>query len=55
MDKIFEFNYDKEETKEICTFEFPLTRQPEFYLMNNEQSISVSASNDDGIYYNHTK
>jgi len=37
----------------ICEFEVPLTRQPEFFLMNDDQSVSIIASQDDGIYYNH--
>jgi len=34
-------------------FDVPLTRQPEFFLMNDDQSISIISSLDDGIYFNH--
>ena len=36
QDKIIEFNYETEEIKDICLFEVPLLRQPEFFLMNDE-------------------
>ena len=26
-------------------------RQPEFFLMNDEQNVAIIASQDDGIYY----
>ena len=44
MDKIFEFNYKSEEIKVIMRFEVPLIRQPEFYLLNDEQTVSIVAS-----------
>jgi len=53
QDRIMEFNFETEEIKEICIFEVPLTRQPEFFLMNDNQQVSIIASIDDGIYYNH--
>lgn len=31
----------------------PLTRQPEFFTMNDDQTASVIASLNDGIFYNH--
>jgi len=37
----------------MCHFEVPLIRQPEFFKMNQDQSISVVASTANGIYFNH--
>ena len=51
---IFELNYETEETKILCEFEVPLLRQPEFFIMNEQQNISVVASIDDGYHYNHS-
>ena len=34
--RLFEFDFLNEVLKEIGNFEIPLTKQPEFFLMNNE-------------------
>ena len=35
----------------LVEFDVPLLRQPEFFLMNDEQTVAIIASQDDGIYY----
>jgi len=52
-DCIIEFNFQTKETHKMCTFEVPLVRQPEFFTMNSDQSISIVASIANGIYFNH--
>ncbi len=52
-DCIIEFNFQTKETHKMCTFEVPLVRQPEFFTMNPDQSISVVAAIANGIYFNH--
>jgi hypothetical protein len=52
-DRLLEFDFINERVKEIVIFQVPLTRQPEFFLMNDDQTVSIIASQDDGIYYNH--
>jgi hypothetical protein len=53
QEKIFTLDFNTEAVHTLCEFEQPLTRQPEFFLMNDDQSVSIIASQDDGIYYNH--
>jgi hypothetical protein len=36
----------------MAIFDTPLTRQPEFFLLSDDQSISIIASSEDGIYFN---
>lgn len=50
--KIMEFNFDTEALTDLYIYEVPLSRQPEFFLMNDDQTVSIVASMDDGIYYN---
>ena len=52
-DRLLELDFINERVKEIVIFQVPLTRQPEFFLMNDDQTVSIIASHDDGIYYNH--
>ena len=52
-ESIMELNFDTEETRELVQLQEPLSRQPEFFYMNDDQSVSIIASMDDGIYYNH--
>ena len=54
-DKIFDFNYMTAELHDICVFPKMLNRQPDFFMMNTEQTVSIIASIDDGIYYNHKR
>lgn len=51
-DRLIEFNFECEQIKTIYEFEVPLTKQPEFFQMNDKQTISIVASSDDGVYYN---
>ena len=53
QDSLLEYNFESEEAKLLCTFEVPLNRYPEFFLMNEDQTVSIIASVDDGIYFNH--
>ena len=48
-----ELNFETELVKDVVIFDIPLLRQPEFFLMNDDQTVSIIASQDDGIYYNH--
>ena len=52
-ESIMELNFDTEETRELVQLQEPLSRQPEFFYMNDEQTVSIIASMDDGIYYHH--
>ena len=46
-------NFETEEITTIVKFIAPLSRQPEFFTMNDDQTVSIIASIDDGIFYNH--
>ena len=50
---MFSINFETEEITTIVKFVQPLTRQPEFFTMNEDQSVSVVASLEDGLFYNH--
>ena len=52
QDRIMELNFDTVQCKDVYIYEIPLTRQPEFFLMNDDQTVSIIASMDDGIFYN---
>jgi 6-phosphogluconolactonase (cycloisomerase 2 family) len=52
-EKIILFNFFTKEITNFVHFEVPLSRQPEFFLMNENQNVSIVASADDGTYYNH--
>lgn len=51
--KLFVLNFETEKVEDLVTFCDPLNRQPEFFLMNDAQNVSIVASKEDGIYYNH--
>ena len=53
QESMLELNFEQEWLREIISFPDPLTRQPEFFQMNDEQTVSIISSIDDGIYYNH--
>jgi len=53
QDRLFSINIETEEITTIVKYVEPLTRQPEFFTMNDDQSASVIASLEDGIFYNH--
>lgn len=52
QDQVLTLNFRTEEIETICTFKSPLNRQPEFFQLNDNQSIMVAASPEDGIYKN---
>ena len=52
MDQLMELNFDTEVTSVLYEYEVPLSRQPNFFLMSDDQTICIMASQDDGIYYN---
>jgi hypothetical protein len=52
FDCIFEMNFETAAVKVIYKYQVPLTRQPEYFSMNDEQTIFVTASSSDGIHYN---
>ena len=54
IDEIFEMNFETGDIKTVYKFKVPFTRQPEFFSMNDEQTVYVAASSSDGIYYNAT-
>ena len=51
-DKIFEFNYETEEIRDVCIYDENMKRQPEFFRLNDKQDVAIVASKDDGIYCN---
>ena len=51
-DKLFKFNYENGQITNIYHFKVSLKIQPMFFLLNTDQNISLTASKDDGIYYN---
>ena len=53
QDSLIELNFETDEVRELLIFQVPLTKQPEFFVMSNDQTISMIASQDDGIYFNH--
>jgi len=50
-DKIINYNFETDEIKTITEFLVPLVRQPEFFTMNSDQTVSIIASIDDGMLY----
>ena len=50
FDQIIEFNFEKESYLTYYQFKTPLTRQPQFFRMNTEQTIMVAATEQDAIY-----
>lgn len=53
---MFELDFITQQVVVLCRFSIPLINQPEFFQMNDDQSIAIISSQDDGIYYNfHTK
>jgi hypothetical protein len=53
QDQLMMINIETEEINTIVRFVTPLSRQPEFFTMNDDQNVSIVASNDDGIFFNH--
>ena len=50
-DSIIKFNFETDEIMTITNFLQPLARQPEFFTMNTDQTLSIIASIDDGMLY----
>ena len=50
-DSIIKFNFITDEVDTICIFTQPLARQPEFFTINHDQTLSIIASIDDGMLY----
>jgi hypothetical protein len=46
-----EFNFVSEHLRALCKFNVPLTDQPQFFQINDEQTVAIVASNKDVIYY----
>lgn len=49
-DRIIKLNFDTDAIDTVYEFATPLNRQPEFFQMNDEQNIMITASPQDGIY-----
>ena len=49
-DKIFEFNFEKEEVTPIYRFKKPLYNQPNQFVTNDDQSIMTVSSSSDGVW-----
>lgn len=49
-DRIIRLNFDTEQIDTIHEFSNPLLRQPEFFQMNDAQTVMITASPQDGIY-----
>lgn len=56
-DSIIKFNFETDEIVILTEFLQPLARQPEFFTMNQDQTLSIIASIDDGMlyYYNNNQ
>jgi hypothetical protein len=54
QDRIIRLNFWDETVSELAFFNMPLNRQPEYFLMSDNQEIAVIASVEDGIYFNMT-
>jgi len=52
--ELFSLNIKTKEFKTIHTFSPALTEQPVFYSQNNDQTVHVLASAQDGIWYDET-
>ena len=50
--KIFEFNYETQEIRDVIVYDKAMNRQLEFFTMNQKQNIAIVASKDDGLYCN---
>ena len=54
IDEIFALNFTNESITTLYKFEVALKRQPQFFKLNDDQSIFVTASQEDGIYVDTT-
>lgn len=52
QDRIFELNFETGRLKTRSVYKEVLTKQPEFFLMDDKQHCAVIASQEDGIYIN---
>lgn len=50
-DSLIRYNWETDVITKITTFVQPLMRQPEFFTMNTDQTLSIIASIDDGMLY----
>lgn len=55
IDCIFSMNFMTGEIQNIYTFKMPLKSQPQFFKTNDDQSIVIVSSNDDGLYIDMNK
>lgn len=39
---------------DLAFFNMPLSRQPDYFLMSDNQEIAIISSTEDGIYFNMT-
>ena len=44
QDSLIEVNFETDEIRELLMYKVALTKQPEFFLMNNDQTVSIIAS-----------
>lgn len=50
QDRIIRLDFNSNKIETIMEFKHPMKKQPEYFIMNNDQSILVIASDNDGIY-----
>ena len=51
QDSIISLNFETNEIKVICTYTTPLGKQPEFFTINQDQTVSIVMGENDGILY----
>ena len=52
--EITQLNFITNEIHDLALFDTPLTMQPSFFLLTENQKIAIIASYQDGIYFNMT-
>ena len=50
-DCIFEYNVLTDNINVLCIYDINLNREPEFFLMNDDQSTMIVWDKDDGIFF----
>ena len=51
QDKLITLNFETEVVTDLYIYEAELQRQPSFFKMNTDQTVFITASQEDGIYY----
>ena len=51
QDSIITLNFETDEVKTLCKYTAPLLKQPEFFTVNEDQSVGIIMGDNDGILY----